>query len=59
MELNNSEKAALLGNFKIDFKYAEADYLKNFNCFIVFNEERHSDNTSFLAKVYNSEELTF
>lgn len=33
MELNNSEKAALLGKFKIDFKYTEADYLENFNCF--------------------------
>lgn len=55
MELNNSEKVALLRNFKIDFEYDEVDYLENFNCFIVFNKERHSDNTIFLAKVYNNE----
>ena len=37
VELNNSEKAALLGNFKIDFKYTETDYLENFNYFNYFN----------------------
>lgn len=53
MELNNREKLALLNNFEIDFEYGEVTLLDNFDYFLIFNKERFSRNTDFVAKVYD------
>ena len=53
MELNNREKLALLNNFEIDFEYGEVTLLDNFDYFLIFNKERFSRNTDFVAKVYS------
>lgn len=50
MELNNREKLALLNNFEIDFEYGEVTLLDNFDYFLIFNKERFSRNTDFVAK---------
>lgn len=47
MELNDSEKVALLGDFEIDFEYIVAEYIKNFNRFIIFNKENPTLNLFF------------
>ncbi|MBU5615817.1 hypothetical protein KPY62_01605 [Psychrobacter sp. TAE2020] len=55
MELNDLEKTTLLESFEIDFKYNDVVYIENFDYFFIFNKERYSDDTDFLAKVYNKE----
>ncbi len=53
MMLNSSDKAILLHDFDIDFEYGSVHYLENLKYYVVFNKEMRSENTSFVAKVYD------
>ena len=53
MQLNTSQKIELLSNFDIDFEYGSITYLENIKYYVVFNKEMRSENTSFVAKVFD------
>lgn len=53
MELNTFQKKELLSNFEIDFEYDYVIYHEKLDYFIIFNIERRSENTDFLAKIYD------